>query len=326
MPRTKQPAAPPEPNQLVRKAPGTYRSGDDRFEVRQSGLGWFLVDSTQTDELGQELVSGPYPTLDAVRDAIPEARRTTVRALPKPKRPRTTSQKPERPAIERKPEPEPGPEPIDPLLAILLDAARAQFPPADLAVDLLEPARDARADAVVAFSGHSLVVAAVDPARIRRQLRSDDPGAPMAPTFLAWLGRQLHSEPGMIDAVLVARPVWVSPKALTLEPIRVASDEHERVQRARAHRSEVEVHTDANGRGLVIIGRGLAGRWEVSIEVHPEHRGRGLGADLARAALKLVPEGEPLFAQVSPGNAASLRAFLAAGYRPIGSEVLFLRG
>ena len=100
---------------------------------------------------------------------------------------------------------------------------------------------------------------------------------------------------------------------------------HERVTRARAYRTDVEVHTDAQARGLVILGRGLAGRLEVSIEVHPEHRGRGVGSDLARAALKLVTDGEPLFAQVAPGNVASLRAFLAAGYKPIGSEVLFLR-
>ena len=46
---------------------------------------------------------------------------------------------------------------------------------------------------------------------------------------------------------------------------------------------------------------------------------------MAAAAVTLVPEGEPLFAQVSPGNVASVRAFLAAGYRPICSEVLFLR-
>jgi GNAT superfamily N-acetyltransferase len=295
--------------------------------VRQSGLGWFLVDSTQTDELGQELVTGPYATLDAVRDAIPEARRTTVRALPKPRRPRATAEERDQPAREPEPKPDPEPEPIDPLLSILLDAARDRFPAADLSVDLLQPAPDARADAVVAFSGHSLVVAAVEAAKVRRQLRSDDPGAPMAPTFLAWLGKQLHSEPGTIDAVLVAQPGWVSPKALTLEPIGgPRADEDERVRRARAYRSGVEVHADAGGRGLVIIGRGLAGRLEVSIEVQPEHRGRGLGADLARAALKLVPGSEPLFAQVSPGNAASLRAFLAAGYRPIGSEVLFLRG
>ena len=33
-----------------------------------------------------------------------------------------------------------------------------------------------------------------------------------------------------------------------------------------------------------------------------------------------------LFAQVAPGNAASLRAVAAAGFRPLGAEVLFHRG
>jgi GNAT superfamily N-acetyltransferase len=322
MARTPKAKAPPEPNTLVRKSAGTYRSGDERFEVRQSGIGWFLVDSTQTDELGQELVQGPYATLAAVRDAIPEARRGTVRALPKPKRPRRSAEDEPQP---KAPEPEPEPEPIDPLLAILLEAASDRFPAADLEVEVL-PAPAGAADAVVSFTGHSVVAGGVDAAKVRRQLRSDDPGEPMSPTFLAWLGKQLRSEPGTIDAVMVAHPGWVSPKALALEPATGRTvDAHERVKRARAHRDEVEVHTDPDRRGLVIVGRGLAGRLEVSIEVHPEHRGRGLGADLARAALRLAVEGEPLFAQVSPGNVASLRAFLAAGYKPIGSEVLFLR-
>ncbi|NUR85978.1 MAG: GNAT family N-acetyltransferase, partial [Nonomuraea sp.] len=33
----------------------------------------------------------------------------------------------------------------------------------------------------------------------------------------------------------------------------------------------------------------------------------------------------PLWAQVAPGNAASVRAFLAAGYVPIGAEALLVR-
>ncbi|HXM55375.1 MAG TPA: hypothetical protein VOB72_08295, partial [Candidatus Dormibacteraeota bacterium] len=41
--------------------------------------------------------------------------------------------------------------------------------------------------------------------------------------------------------------------------------------------------------------------------------------------IHLAPAGEPVFVQVSPGNAASLRVVLAAGYRPIGSEVLLPR-
>jgi hypothetical protein len=31
-----------------------------------------------------------------------------------------------------------------------------------------------------------------------------------------------------------------------------------------------------------------------------------------------------VWAQVSPGNAASVRAFLAAGYRPVGAEALLV--
>ena len=73
------------------------------------------------------------------------------------------------------------------------------------------------------------------------------------------------------------------------------------------------------------VGAGLAGRLEVSVDVAPGARGRGVGTALAIAATSLVPSGEPLYAHVSPGNVASVRAFLRAGYRPICSEVLFLR-
>ena len=46
---------------------------------------------------------------------------------------------------------------------------------------------------------------------------------------------------------------------------------------------------------------------------------------LIRASWSLVPRHETLFAQVSPGNTASVRAFLAAAYQPICSEVVFLK-
>lgn len=72
----------------------------------------------------------------------------------------------------------------------------------------------------------------------------------------------------------------------------------------------------------MLIGRGVAGRWETAIEVDPECRGRGLGQRLARAARHLVPGGAPVWAQVAPANAASMRAFLAAGFVPVGAEAL----
>jgi len=73
---------------------------------------------------------------------------------------------------------------------------------------------------------------------------------------------------------------------------------------------------------VLIIGRGVAGRMEMAYEVAPAARGHGLGRRLAGAASTLVRD-EPVFAQVSPGNVASVRACLAAGYQPVASEVLF---
>jgi GNAT superfamily N-acetyltransferase len=76
---------------------------------------------------------------------------------------------------------------------------------------------------------------------------------------------------------------------------------------------------------VLVLGRGLAGRREVAFEVDPAARDRGLGRLLVAAARHLTPPGEPLFAQVAAGNAASLRVVAAAGFRPVGAEVLFHR-
>jgi hypothetical protein len=89
MPRAKQSTtdAAADPNKLIRTRAGVYRTADDRFEVRQAALGWFLIDSAVTDQLGQELTRGPLPTLAAVGDELPEARRTTIKPVPRAKAP-----------------------------------------------------------------------------------------------------------------------------------------------------------------------------------------------------------------------------------------------
>jgi GNAT superfamily N-acetyltransferase len=146
----------------------------------------------------------------------------------------------------------------------------------------------------------------------------------MSATFLAWLSDRLGTAPGVLDNVLVApaRPGRADDVAL------VPRDDlagHPRVARATRYRTDLHVFTDPSGAAVLLIGRGLAGRWEMAFEVEGDARGRGLGRALAAAAPTLIPEGEYVFAQASPGNAASVRAVLAAGYRPIGSEVLFAR-
>ena len=83
---------PPDPDRLVRQQAGTYRTTDDRFEVREADTGWFLVDTAQANEFGQELMLGPFGTLKAVREAIPNARTTKPpRATPKARAPAAKS-------------------------------------------------------------------------------------------------------------------------------------------------------------------------------------------------------------------------------------------
>lgn len=109
-PKAKQPKAadaPSDPDKLVRQAAGTYRTADDRFEVRDSGNGWFLVDTAQTNDFGQELIVGPFPTLAAVRAAIPPARTSKVTPIRPPAptgRSKTTTTEPK---AKAKPKPKP---------------------------------------------------------------------------------------------------------------------------------------------------------------------------------------------------------------------------
>jgi GNAT superfamily N-acetyltransferase len=207
-----------------------------------------------------------------------------------------------------------------PLRTLLEQAARGRYPPADGTLRVL-PTPPGRSDAVVAFTAHHVVAAPVPEAAVRERLSGEDLGAPMGARFLAWLGDRIGAEPGSLDVVLAAPGTGMG--ADQLRP--AGRVEHDRVARAERYRDDVRVLTDAERRGVVIMGLGLAGRLELSIELDAAARDQGLGRRLIEAARGLAPVGEVVFAQVAPGNAASLRAFLAAGFRPIGAEVLFPR-
>ena len=208
------------------------------------------------------------------------------------------------------------------LLQLLLDAAGGAPPPADGVVEVWA-APTGPVDAVLAFTAHHVVAAAVDPDLVAARLPDGDLSAPMGPAFLGWLGGRLGSRPGSLDLVLAAGGLGGSPP-LELTP-GVDLDRHERVARALRYRSDLQVWTAEGDAGVLVLGRGLAGRREVAFEVDPARRNRGLGRLLVAAARHLTPPGEPLFAQVAPGNAASLRVVEVAGFRPIGAEVLFHR-
>jgi GNAT superfamily N-acetyltransferase len=174
---------------------------------------------------------------------------------------------------------------------------------------------------VCGFTAHHVISANVSHEEVLERIDPSDLGAALNPTFVTWLGRRLEAAPGSLDVVLAAPGLPDPPDGPLRESLPV---EHARVSRAQRYREQVAVYTTENGEGVVVLGRGLAGRREVSLEIDEAARGRGLGRRLLLGARSLIPEGDVVFAQVAPGNAASLRAFLAAGFRPIGSEVLFL--
>jgi hypothetical protein len=182
------------------------------------------------------------------------------------------------------------------------------------------PQPSPRAAAVVAFPGRIVIAADVEPAWVSGLLPDVDLCAPLNPPFLGALEHKLDRRVNNIDLVMLASPT-AAPPEIALTPVEDA--DHPRVRRARRYRDDVRIWTTDGG--VLVLGRGLGGRWETAIEVAETHRNRGLGRRLAAAARHLVPEGRPIWAQIAPGNATSVRVFVAAGYMPIGAEALLVR-
>ncbi|MBO8192643.1 GNAT family N-acetyltransferase [Streptomyces oryzae] len=214
---------------------------------------------------------------------------------------------------------------MDTLAKILAAAARGEFPPSDGGLTVL-PQPSPRDAGVLALTGHAVVFADVPPEWVRRLLPPGDLGAPLGPPFLSALCARTGRWAETHDVLLALPPSADTAADGTGRAgalVESFDQSHPRVKRALAHRSNVRVWT-AEG-GTVLTGRGVADRWEVAVEVDRTARGTGLGRALAAAARSLVPADETLWAQVAPGNAASLRAFLAAGFTPVGAEVLLSR-
>ena len=204
---------------------------------------------------------------------------------------------------------------------LLRGIALGQPPPADGQVEIV-PQPPGPVAGVLAFNAHHVVAADVDPAWVHERLEPWDLSAPLGPAFLADLAAALGREPDNLDLVLAGAAGGGEP-ALALEEVE-ADPSHPRVARAQRYRTDLRVFETPGREGVLILGRGLARRWEVAFEVAPEARGRGLGRALVAAARCVAPAGEQVYLQVAPGNVSSLRAVLAAGgFTPIGGEILF---
>ncbi|HET9653872.1 MAG TPA: hypothetical protein VFP72_00830 [Kineosporiaceae bacterium] len=199
-----------------------------------------------------------------------------------------------------------------PIGQLLRAAAGGCFPPPDGDVGVVDPYLPG-VEAVVAFTGHA-VVATQLPAGELERAGADGFGGATSPRVALLLAGP-DGEIDTLDVLLVGHGTGRTG----LGELSV-DDEHPRIRHARHWRADVSVHGDE--RGLVTVGRGVGGLPELSLEVPPQRRRSGAGRSLLTDALGLVPAGEPVLAAVAPGNAASLRAVLAAGFAPVGSVQL----
>lgn len=211
---------------------------------------------------------------------------------------------------------------MHPLVAVLERALHGERPEPDGCTEVV-PSPGPPADVLLAFAGHFLIAADVDPAEVARRCPPGDFSVPLSPAFLLWLGEQVGSRPVTHDLVLGATAT-AGETPLTLRPLSLDAP-HKRIARAVRFRRDVRAYATDDGAGVLVLGRGVAGRWEMAFEVAPEARGAGLGRALVAAAPRLLPPGTPVYAQVATGNVASLRACLAGGLQPLCAEILFPR-
>jgi hypothetical protein len=212
-----------------------------------------------------------------------------------------------------------------PLARLIADAAAGRFPEPDGGWRRVPPWRPG-VEAVVSFTAHAVFAMAPDITDDRlASLGADGLGGAHDPRLIS----ALAGPDGWIDALdmlMAGRGTGRAgvPPRLVDRP-DLAS--HPRARFAATLRDAPRVlgYPDPHRSALAIISRGVAGLTELSFEVEPERRGQGGGAGLAADALGAIPSGQLAVAAVAPGNAASVRALLSAGFVPLGSLQLFRR-
>lgn len=207
---------------------------------------------------------------------------------------------------------------VHPLARVLRDAAAGRHLPVDGGWTRVPPWRDG-IEAVLAFTGHAVLAVGddVDDEGLAA-LGPDGFGGAHHPRVLL----ALAGEDGWVDSLDVVLHARGTGGGADLVPRPDLAD-HPRARHAREVRDDVRVlGRPGGGSSLVTLARGLGGLAEVSLELDPHERGSGRGAALFASARALAEDGEDVLASVAPGNAASLRAALRAGFVPLGSVQL----
>lgn len=197
---------------------------------------------------------------------------------------------------------------------LFADAAHGRFPAVDGEVEVFgrPDGVDWRA-VVVEFTGHAVVLTDLSADEVV-VAGADGFGGASAPPFL----RALCGADGVVEHQAV---LFAGLGAGAEPPPRTSAwDEHPRVHRALRERGGVLVHGD--DAVCVTVGRGLAGRCELGVEVRPDRQGTGVGTEMLTRVLRASAAGAAVYAAAAPGNAAAARTLLAAGMRPVGFEIV----
>jgi hypothetical protein len=213
-----------------------------------------------------------------------------------------------------------------PLARLIADAAAGRFPDPDGGWHRVPPWRPGL-EGIFSFTAHAVFAVAPDITDDRlAALGADGFGGAHHPRLIT----ALTGPDGwfdVLDLLMAGRGTGRTgvPPPLVDRPDLAG---HSRARFAATIRDEPRVlgYPGPYRSALAIISRGIAGLTELSFELEPGRRGQGGGAALAGDALGVVPSGQLVVAAVAPGNAASVRALLSAGFVPLGSLQLFRRG
>jgi hypothetical protein len=213
-----------------------------------------------------------------------------------------------------------------PLAALIAGVAAGRFPDPDGGWHRVPPWRPGL-EAVISFTAHAVFAVAPDITDGQlAALGADGLGGAHDPRLIT----ALAGPGGWIDALDMLMAGRGTGRAGV--PPRLADRPdlatHPRARFAARLRDGPRVlgYPDPRRSALAVISRGIAGLTELSFELESGRRGRGAGSRLAADALIMVPAGQLVVAAVAPGNAASVRALLSAGFLPLGSLQLFRRG
>ena len=212
-----------------------------------------------------------------------------------------------------------------PLAGLITDVAAGRFPDADGGWRRVPPWRPGL-EAIVAFTGHAVLAVARDiPDRRLTSLGVNGFGGAHDPrliTALAGPGGWIDS----LDMVMAGRGSGQAgqPPRLVDRPDLATQPRAAFAARIRDQPRPLG-YPGRDRAALAVLSRGIAGLTELGFELEPARRGSGGGAQLVRDALSAVPSGQLVLAAVAPGNAASVRALLAAGFVPLASIQLFRR-